>query len=73
VVVRFAGEGRLLRDLPGALSATGGPREWSVICNGAEAFVISAGQLRCELVEESGATLRRSSTHASESPQSKRR
>jgi ABC-2 type transport system ATP-binding protein len=42
---------------PGALSVTGGPEEWTVICNGgSEAFRSAVGGWRGEVVEESEAT-----------------
>jgi ABC-2 type transport system ATP-binding protein len=57
VVVRFRGEKGRLQALPGALQVSGGPLEWSVICNGGmEAFKRTAKEAAAEVVEESGAT-----------------
>jgi ABC-2 type transport system ATP-binding protein len=43
--------------IPGALTVSGGPEEWTVICNGAqEALRSCLQQIKGEVVEESGAT-----------------
>jgi ABC-2 type transport system ATP-binding protein len=45
------------RTLPGALSVSGGPDEWTVVCNGELNALIAAVRAgRGEVVEESGAT-----------------
>ncbi len=56
MVVRLTDSARL-QSLPGALSISGGPREWTVICNGAaEAFRSSVRQSGGEVLDCSGAT-----------------
>ncbi|HWH70547.1 MAG TPA: ABC transporter ATP-binding protein, partial [Candidatus Sulfotelmatobacter sp.] len=56
IVVRLPGAPQ--HSLPGVLSLTGGPEEWTAICNGAgEQFAQAVRQCRGEVLEESGATL----------------
>jgi ABC-2 type transport system ATP-binding protein len=46
-----------LRALPGALSITGGPEEWTVICNGElELLKAATAKAQGEIVEETNAT-----------------
>jgi len=55
VVVRMPGD--IVQKLPGALSIGGGPDEWTVICNGAEAaFLRAVRESNGEVVEQTGAT-----------------
>jgi ABC-2 type transport system ATP-binding protein len=57
LVVRWPGGQPSLPSLPGALSVTGGPDEWTVICNGGnESFRRALETARGEVVEESEAT-----------------
>jgi ABC-2 type transport system ATP-binding protein len=56
LVVRTSEEA-VLRKLPGTLAVSGGPQEWTVICNGAtEEFLQALRAARGEVVESSGAT-----------------
>jgi ABC-2 type transport system ATP-binding protein len=56
LVVRVA-DGASLRSMPGALHVSGGPQEWTVICNGVAAeFARAVRQAKGEIVEDSGAT-----------------
>jgi ABC-2 type transport system ATP-binding protein len=58
LVIRFPDASIRLEALPGALSLSGGPDEWTVICNGAADQLRSTlRQLRGNLVEDSAATL----------------
>jgi len=57
VVVRLAHATRDLRQLPGALTVSGGPNEWTVICNGnRQAFLDQLHGLNGQVLEENGAT-----------------
>ena len=57
MVVRWPGTLDSLKALPGTLSVTGGPEEWSVICNGgAEEFLAALRNANGVLVEDSTAT-----------------
>ena len=57
VIVRLVKPAADLHRLPGSVSASGGPEEWTVICNGAvERFRESLRQAGGEVLEESGAT-----------------
>jgi ABC-2 type transport system ATP-binding protein len=57
LVVRLPEPTASLRAFPGALSVNVGPREWTVICNGAtEAFVNAVRQARGDVLEQTDAT-----------------
>ena len=57
LVVRLPQAAEPVRSFPGALSITGGPEEWTVICNGSNSAVQRAVAMGCgEIVEESEAT-----------------
>jgi ABC-2 type transport system ATP-binding protein len=58
LVIRLPGSSGQPASLPGALSVTGGPDEWTVISNGAAGQFLQALQaVRGEVLEESGATI----------------
>jgi ABC-2 type transport system ATP-binding protein len=57
LVIRLPGASAATTLLPGALSMTGGPAEWTVICNGsAERLHDALRQVHGDVVEDSGAT-----------------
>src|SRR5512133_552217 len=57
MVVRIVDE-TLLNGLPGTLSVSGGPQEWTVICNGAkDQFLSDLKRGKGEVLESTGATL----------------
>lgn len=57
IVIRLSQSMPAPRDLPGALSVSGGPDEWTVICNGGSAqFNRALAQINGAVLEESGAT-----------------
>lgn len=57
LVVRLKSDTTKVSDLPGAVSVTGGPDEWTVICNGnRNDFVTGLRKMGGEVLEESGAT-----------------
>lgn len=56
LVVRMPGE--VAKKLPGALRVSGGPEEWTVICNGAaDEFLKAVGAAKGKILEQSSATL----------------
>lgn len=57
LVVRLKSATTRVSDLPCAVSVTGGPDEWTVICNGnRNEFIAGLSQMGGEVLEESGAT-----------------
>ncbi len=57
LVVRAPKLGSSTLTLPGALSTSGGPEEWTVLCNGTHAELLDAlRNMKGEVVEESAAT-----------------
>jgi hypothetical protein len=57
LVVRWKQAGDRLLQLPGALAISGGPEEWTVVCNsGRDSLVQALREGHGELLEETGAS-----------------